>query len=592
MMHMPLARPFLSLSVILCCVSARCVADSKPAELPITEITTFKDGHAMVVREGPVRLNEEGDAVLTELPHPMLGTFWADELEEKAALASVISERVEECQDVPAITLPELLEANLGTRIAFLDRQNEPREGVLREILHRGPGGATPANRPVGWNDAQWQQHLRFPQSSPATSRLVVFETDSGVATIPINEIHGLRFLDGSPNTRVGITQQRERMTLDLQWESPAPELGVVRLMYVQKGVRWIPSYRVTLIDGDRVRLELQATIINELTDLHDVTMNFAVGVPSFAFAGSLDPMALRDALAGLGPHFRSSSGTGSMLSNALMSQTAMMRSDAAGPAAPAVATPELSGSERAEDLFVYTVEHITLKRGARMVVPLVSYEVGYESLYRLEIPARPPFEMAHSIQEPRKAAIELALSRPIPTHVLRIVNNNEHGYPITTAPALVLSGGRTLAQGMLTFTAPGGACDLEVGKGVEIGVEVRETEEERELKAVRWNNHDYARARVSFVGELTNRKEKPIRIEVVKIAFGERPEAAQGAQIEMLSPYDPRLGSKRDWNWWHGYSWPWWWSRFNGMARISWDITIEPGQSMEIDANWGYFWR
>ena len=350
----------------------------------------------------------------------------------------------------------------------------------------------------------------------------------------------------------------------------------------------------MTIIDDDRVRLELQATIVNELADLDDVTMNFAVGVPSFAFASSPDPMSLQGALANLGPHFHAASGTGAMLSNALMSQTSMMRqsADVSGATTPVPASPELTGSERAEDLFVYSVDHITLRRGARMVVPLVSYEVGYESLYRLDIPARPPYEVVRSIPAQRKTAIERALSRPVPTQILRIINDNDGGYPITTAPALILSGGSTLAQGMLTFTAPGGASDLEVGKGVEIAVDVREIEEERELKAVRWNNYDYARARIGFIGELTNRKDKPVRMEIVKVAFGERPEAGQGAQIEMLSPYDPRLGSEDDWNWWHGYSWPWWWSRFNGMARISWDITIEPGQSMEIDANWGYFWR
>ncbi|MBM93117.1 MAG: hypothetical protein CMJ35_16135 [Phycisphaerae bacterium] len=588
-MYIQLARPVISAALVLCTASARSVADTKPTDLPITEITTFKDGHAMVVRSGTVGLNEHGDAVLSELPHPILGTFWADELEGEATLASVVSERIEELQTQPASTIPELLQANIGARIAFLDLRDELREGVLREIirLNSAPGAAfNPAST---WNDFRGQS-----LAAVNTSSIALIETDSGVVTIPIQQIRDLRFLDGSPKTSTEITRQRERMTLDLEWEHAAPDEGDVRLMYVQKGVRWIPSYRVTIIDDDRVRLELQATIVNELADLDDVTMNFAVGVPSFAFASSPDPMSLQGALANLGPHFHAASGTGAMLSNALMSQTSMMRqsADVSGATTPVPASPELTGSERAEDLFVYSVDHITLRRGARMVVPLVSYEVGYESLYRLDIPARPPYEVVRSIPAQRKTAIERALSRPVPTQILRIINDNDGGYPITTAPALILSGGSTLAQGMLTFTAPGGASDLEVGKGVEIAVDVREIEEERELKAVRWNNYDYARARIGFIGELTNRKDKPVRMEIVKVAFGERPEAGQGAQIEMLSPYDPRLGSEDDWNWWHGYSWPWWWSRFNGMARISWDITIEPGQSMEIDANWGYFWR
>ncbi|MHA7813396.1 MAG: hypothetical protein ACX94C_08400 [Phycisphaerales bacterium] len=591
-MHAKITRPLMTIYLILGCLSACCVASTDSGVLPIREVTAFKDGHALVVRAGDVALNAHGDAVLSDLPRPVLGTFWADEREEHATLASVVSQRVQERVSVRTSSIPDLLGANIGARIGFLDSRGELREGVLRELIHAGSVTAPDVHQSSAGSGSLQYFTPPTPRNTPQGTRLAIVETEEGFASIPVEQIRDLRFMDGSPKTAMKVDREREQMTLDLDWDSDIPSVGEVRLMYVQRGVRWIPSYRVTIIDDERVRLELQATIVNELADLDDITMNFAVGVPSFAFAGSPDPMGLRDALAGLGPHFRTSSGTGSMLSNALMSQTAMMRSDAGGSPAPEAPTPELTGSERAEDLFVYTVEHITLKRGARMVVPLVSYEVGYESLYRLEIPARPPFEMSHSIPAQSKTAIERALSRPTPTHVLRIVNNNERGYPITTAPALVLSDGRTLAQGMLTFTAPGGTSDLEVGKGVEIGVEARETEEERELKAVRWNNHDYARARVGFVSELTNRKDKPVRMEVVKIAFGERPQAGQGAQIEMLSPYDPRLGNEHEWNWWHGYSWPWWWSRFNGMTRISWDVTIEPGDSVEVEASWGYFWR
>lgn len=592
-MRIPVPRSFLSLTLLLGAHSTRCFAGTGAEELAITEVTAFKDGHALVVRAGSVALNEEGDAVLRDLPRPVLGTFWADEDEADATLASVVSERVTEFESMPAPSLAALLEANIGMRIAFVDVRDELREGVLREVI-RGDGSTdTRVRQPSGGDDGRWSAYAQPIISPAAPVRIALIETESGVASVPVDQMRDLRFLDGSPETSVEVARQRERMTLDLRWEGDAPDAGDVRLMYVQRGVRWIPSYRVTVLDDDRVRLELQATIVNELADLDDVTMNFAVGVPSFAFADSPDPMGLRDALAVLGPYFGSSSGTGSMLSNALMSQSAMMRSGGGGSAgAPVPASPELTGSERAEDLFVYTVEHITLRRGARMVVPLVSYEVGYESLYRLEIPARPPFDLGRSIPANRAIELERALTRPIPTHLLRIENENGERYPITTAPALVIRDGRALAQGMFTFTAPGGSCDLEIGKGVEIGVDAVETEGERELGAVRWNGDDYARARHEFSATITNLKDAPVRMEVVKAAFGDRPEGGQGAVVEMLGLYEAVLRGEHDWDWWRGQSWPWWWSRFNGTARISWEITVGAGERVELDAGWWYYWR
>jgi hypothetical protein len=581
-----------SLTLLLGALSTRCVAGTGAGQLEITEVTAFKDGHALVVRAGPVALNADGDAVLRDLPRPILGTFWADEDEAEATLASVVSERVEEVESLPAASLAALLEANIGSRVAYLDVRNEVREGILREIIRGDDPMGLVMHQSAGWVDHRWMAYPQPVQPPTAPKRIALVETASGVASIPVEQLRDLRFLDGAPRTSVEVARERERMTLDLEWEHGAPGQGNVRLMYVQKGVRWIPSYRVTLLDDERVQLELQATIVNELADLRDVTMNFAVGVPSFAFAESPDPMGLQDVLASLGPYFGAPSGTGAMLSNAIMSQSAMMRYDGSASPEPAPASAELTGSERSEDLFVYTVEHVTLRRGARMVVPLVSYDVCYESLYRLEIPARPSFDMARSIPADRMVALERALTTPIPRHVLRILNENDERYPITTAPALVIRDGYALAQGMLSFTAPGGVCDLEVGRGVEIGVEAVETEGERELKAVHWNGSDYARARHEFSVAITNRKDAPVRMEVVKAAFGERPEVGQDGEVEMLGLYDPVLSGNREWAWWRGQSWPWWWSRFNSTARVSWAFTLDAGERVELDASWWYYWR
>ena len=39
-------------------------------------------------------------------------------------------------------------------------------------------------------------------------------------------------------------------------------------MMYVQKGLRWIPGYRSTLDGKGKAAIKLQATLVNELTDL------------------------------------------------------------------------------------------------------------------------------------------------------------------------------------------------------------------------------------------------------------------------------------------------------------------------------------
>jgi hypothetical protein len=43
---------------------------------------------------------------------------------------------------------------------------------------------------------------------------------------------------------------------------------------------------------------------------------------------------------------------------------------------------------------------------------------------------------------------------------------------------------------------------------------------------------------------------------------------------------------------WWTWWNWPYWWSRFNGVGRITWKLTLEPDKSESLTYNWHYFWR
>ena len=76
-------------------------------------------------------------------------------------------------------------------------------------------------------------------------------------------------------------------------------------LLYLQKGIRWIPSYKFVIDGKGGVTVQLEATLINELADLDDVTANLVVGVPSFAFADTADPIGMGQTVAQLSQYFQ-----------------------------------------------------------------------------------------------------------------------------------------------------------------------------------------------------------------------------------------------------------------------------------------------
>ncbi|MCA9305080.1 MAG: hypothetical protein R3B46_04110 [Phycisphaerales bacterium] len=561
------------------------------AEMPIREVTAFKDGHALVLRSGVIGVGASGEVVLEDLPRPVMGTFWAQSGTAAARLASVSVARTVIEESRPATSIEDMLRANIGKRIAFRHRTDDRREGTLINVIER-EWDATP--QPVVNN---YGRVTRYPNQS-GVQRLALIRQENAVAAIPVLEIVDLLFLDAAPETTIVEQVEQERMTLDLAWNGGPASEADVSLMYLQRGVRWIPSYRVTMLDDGHVRIELQATIVNELADLDDVTMHFAVGVPSFAFEQTLDPIALRESMDALGMYFtRADEGqTAGMFSNAIMAQSARRLAEGVvgdNSGGSADTPPELTGSERAEDLFVYTARHITLAKGARMVIPLASYVSPAESVYRLDLPATPPSMAWRNFQNEQQREIAKMLAEPRARHILRITNESPDALPITTAPALVVKDGRALAQGLITYTSPGATVDLEVGVAVDIAVETDEVEGSRAARNLEWNDNHYARIDIAFDAELKNRKPHPVRLEVRKFAFGLPDDVSAPGEFDALSVFAAEdAWTNAEYQWWRWYSWPWYWHRLNGAARYTWTIDLEPGASTTIEAKWHYFWN
>jgi uracil phosphoribosyltransferase len=95
---------------------------------------------------------------------------------------------------------------------------------------------------------------------------------------------------------------------------------------------------------------------------------------------------------------------------------------------------PEIGGTQKSEDLFVYTLKHITLKRGQRMVVPVTEFTIKYSDIYTLDIAATPPAEIWRQISQGRPNEMTALMAKPKAMHKLRLTNDSK--YPLTTAPA------------------------------------------------------------------------------------------------------------------------------------------------------------
>ena len=568
--------------------SRRHDAASASSMLAIKEVTVFKDGHAFVVHEGTLPVDGAGDVVMDYLPAPVLGTFWPYTPDKGPRLTSVVSGKHRVTLERTSLTVRELLEANVGA------------EGVITETS----GNHYPATIVgVPARSGQELEATSPPNTDPKLPEkgsIVLLKTHEGTKALPIERIQDVTFKE-VPRSAVSSEEFRNMLTLKLDWAGKPPEkTAPVGLGYLQKGLRWIPSYKVTIDGEGKAMVALQATLVNELADLKDVTAHLVIGVPSFALKDTLDPISFQQVLAQVTQLQGRRYDNNFNFSNAIMSQSQAVQpfTDARGPTPsssdeqPRDLGPEVTGSTRNEDLFVFSVQHITLKKGQRMVLPVAEFTLKYQDVFTLDVPFTPPPEIRGNFNNEQQAEMARLFYAPKVMHKIRLTNSSK--YPLTTAPALIVKGDRVLSQGMMTYAAPGSSADVDVTAAVEIQVRKTDNETKRTPNAAQWEGNQYSRIDLEGMISLTSHRKQPVEVEVTRSALGSIESADHDGKIEMANVFeDGKYMANGDYPyWWNWYSWPYWWHHFNGVGRVTWKVTLEPEKRMDLGYKWNYYWR
>lgn len=569
-----------ALLCLVCLVQTPAAPQAPPlgalAKMPVREITVFKDGHAFVLHEGRLPADASGEVRMDYLPTPVLGTFWPYSADKNVKLRAVTAGRRRVLVPRTALTLRELLEANPGAPVG-IEEISGPGYGAQIVGVPTRTASELEATSPPGSGD-------RLPEKA----NLVLLKTVTGTTAVPFERIQKVTFTERFQPT-LGNEEFRNLLTLKLDW--PGGKVGKtadVGMLYLQRGVRWIPGYKVTIDGKGSALVQLQATLLNELTDLENVSAHLVIGVPSFDFRDTPDPIGLQETLAQLSSYFGRDARTSNAFSNAVMSQTARMGEYADAEPARSLG-PEVAGANRSEDLFVFTVRGVTLRKGERMVLPVAEYRLAYKDVYTLELPFAPPRELTESYNTEQQAQWARLLAAPRVLHKIRL--RNAGGQPLTTAPALLLGGERVLGQGTMTYTPPGAEADLTLTAAVDVSVKKTERETGRTADAVEMGGYKYARVDLAGTIRLTNNKKEAVRLEVNRYVLGSVDSADNNgvvARINLLE--DPEaLGdaaaSLRS-------GWPSWWSQVNGVGRITWKLDLPPGKSIDLNYAWHYFWR
>jgi hypothetical protein len=588
--------PFLSkisVALALLCAGRADAAQQSPGRLPVVEVTAFKDGHAFVAQEGDATANAAGEIMLDDAPSPVLGTFWVYSTDKNVKVASVVAGRRIVPIDRTAMSLRELIEANPNAKAVITETNQAGYTATIIGFLTRSTHELAETSPP------------NSPEQPAQKSNILLVQTDLGEKALSIDQIQTITFKD-KPGTSAAREEFRNYLRVKVAAaanQAPVKTAGI-GLVYLQKGIRWIPEYRVELDGKGQASIKLQATVINDMIDLTNVTLNLVIGVPSFAFKDTIDPMAAQETAEQLSQFFQGrgadNNGYGRQVlaqnfSNAMISQQRSAYVDpGAGLPPPSDLPSDLPAGAKNEDLYVFTLRNITLRKGERMLLPISEQTVNYQDVFTLDIPFAPPSDMGRNLNNQQQLELARLMDAPKVMHKARLTNSGKQ--PFTTAPALVLRDGRVIAQGMMTYAAPGAAADIALTTAVDIQVKKSDIETNRVPNALAENGDSYFRVNLKGGIRLVNRRGASVEIEVNRYVLGQVDQAGQDGKIEMVNFFEDRqylpAGTENSVQWWNWYNWPWWWDRVNGAGRVTWNFKLDAGQSIDLDYAWHYFWR
>lgn len=500
--------------IVALCVSSVPAAEES-VESRIESVGLFKNGLAVVTRL--VALPESGTCRIEGLPEPVHGTFW---LESDVPVAARITTREVEVPSDPAaaVNLQEDL-AGREVRIHFRDSQIPPAEGTVMSAL--------PKMGEDAW-DREYERSGRpyWRSSSPSGAsqtgrRFLILSTDKGRVYVEPSMIAYLR-VEGEKST---ITRRLPVLFLEAAKKREAST--TVRVHYLTKGMAWAPSYRVDISDSEKLVIEQKAVIKNELESLEGVRVYLISGFPSMEFSHVTSPLSLRTTWASFFQELAQRPGSGGGARGQVVLQQIAMNY------VPPTATPDFSATPMGEgpDVHYQPAGELTLAEGDALVLPVASGTTDYERIVEWIVPDTRT-ENGRRIndyqrnQDPEKY-------RDAAWDAVRFKNPLE--FPMTTAPAMTVAGGRFQGQRMCTWTNVGEEATLHITKALSIRTRCVEYEEQGEREIVYLGGNDYRK--VMAKGELSvcNHRKETVKLVIRRRFSGDLLEAEGDPECSLL---------------------------------------------------------
>jgi hypothetical protein len=500
-----------------------------------SNIAVFKNGTAFLVKK--IQINaENGTATLQTLPQATFGTLWFS-VDNNAI--KQISSFTEELNTSLAITnVADMLKANQGKKGIFVFDNQASVEGVLESIS--------------------------------GTALLV--RTNTG--KYYTNDISNCKSVEFSEKPNILLTQKESKRIIKLEFAKKSASQSL-QMMYLAKGLSWVPSYHIDLLNETQAKVTLRATLMNDLEDLENANLNLVVGVPNFAYTYLSSPLVSTESVINFLNQLNRYSNQyydGSVSSGAvrrgditMQSFSNVMSSDVEGEdeTLPSIETE----GKQSEDFFFYQLKNITLKKQGRTFQDILQQSTTYEHLYEVNLNSNNTSRYTN----PNESTYE---NISLVKHAITI--KNESKFPWTTGTVLLtkpLDGvTQPISQDKLNYTPIGGKVKIPLTVVPDVSVKDSEKEIDRKVGMKLKDGYFYDLVTVEAKIDIKSFRNSAIELKINRSFTGE------GLKCDIAWAIQ-KLVSTNSYN-------------YNASSSAEWKIKLEAGKNETITYQYQFYVR
>lgn len=525
-------------------------------ELKTAAVAAFKNGLAFVVKQGDVQV-ENGVGNLAPVPNATLGSLWIAPNDAGASMDEVVAHRFKIQEHESLTALADVLLANAAKTVTIVDNSQKEYTGEIVGFRRSEKSDAEPvaSTNPLGQNS--YSNIAPVAPQPHVLPEFLILKSDGKLLALYFHNIARV-VLPADPVLEQPREEERKALRFKIKGASGHANLT---MGYLEHGLGWTPSYLVSLVDDKTAKITMQAVLVDDAEDLKEADMFFVVGVPNFAYANVPSPMALQQSLLDFMQSASRRDDVNSRYSNALMGQMTIggaIGLDAAAPPSLESTIEELKGAQE-EDLFLYSRKNVTLARGERASYNVFSDAVNYEHIYEWNLEDQPRVDGFGNAQNNSNAAADRSAKDNV-WHALRLKDTTK--FPWTSAPAMVISGTKPLAQDTLPYTPKGATSSLKLTVATDVRASHEENEVERQRDLQRRNNRNYDQVTIEGTLTIKNYKSKEIRLFIADRVRGNvESQTDEGKATKLAEAI----------------------AADNPLSRLTWEVTLKAGEEKII---------